>query len=230
MRVQVSARSGTITPNSSEPKRVRVSSPLCRKFLISWSIESPLAQPAGVSEPPWMLPGNSSTPVSRQPMPRMWLSPSPRTLSQTPCRISVRSAKRLERLEAFLERERSPLLRRARTVGHDAVGAEHHDQPLLAPAWLAKPRLGRLSMNGSAARADAQVAAEIRVGGKLRIGQFPWSLCLIDYRGCGGLWSGRQTRTDVGRQPANIESLASANGPAQFVGNASGPEGPRSAA
>ena len=24
-------------------------------------------------------------------MPRMWLSPSPRTLSQTPCRISVRS-------------------------------------------------------------------------------------------------------------------------------------------
>ena len=58
--------------------------------MISWSIECPLAQPAGVSEPPWMLPGKSSIPVSRQPMPRMWLSPSPRTLSQTPWRNSVR--------------------------------------------------------------------------------------------------------------------------------------------
>jgi len=52
MRVHVSARSGTATPNSSEPKRVRVASFACRKRLISWSIECPLAQPAGVSEPP----------------------------------------------------------------------------------------------------------------------------------------------------------------------------------
>ena len=54
-------------------------------------MEMPLAQPAGVSEPPWMLPGNSSVPVSRQPMPRMWASPSPRTRSQTPRRMRVRS-------------------------------------------------------------------------------------------------------------------------------------------
>ena len=38
-----------------------------------------------------MFPGKSSTPVSRQPIPRMWLSPSPRTLSQSPCRIRLRS-------------------------------------------------------------------------------------------------------------------------------------------
>ena len=30
-----SARSGTMTPNSSEPKRVRVAASACRKFLIS---------------------------------------------------------------------------------------------------------------------------------------------------------------------------------------------------
>ena len=35
-----------------EPNRVRVSSLLWKKFLISWSIEIPLAHPAGVSEPP----------------------------------------------------------------------------------------------------------------------------------------------------------------------------------
>ena len=38
-----------------------------------------------------MLPGKSSIPVNKQPMPRMWLSPSPRSLSQTPCKINVRS-------------------------------------------------------------------------------------------------------------------------------------------
>ncbi len=91
MRVHGSARFGTATPNSSEPKRVFVSGRLWRKFLISWSIEMLLAQPAGLPPPPMMLPGSSSSPVSRQLMPRMWLSPSPRTLLEMPLRISVRS-------------------------------------------------------------------------------------------------------------------------------------------
>src|SRR5688572_11705819 len=52
-------------------------------------MEMPLAQPAGVSEPPWMLPGNSSMPVSRQLMPRMWPSPSPRTLLEMPRKVSI---------------------------------------------------------------------------------------------------------------------------------------------
>ncbi len=73
-----------MTPNSREPKRVRVVGADWRKFLISWSMEIPLDQPAGVSEPPWILPGNNSAPVRRHPIPRMWLSPSPRTRSQTP--------------------------------------------------------------------------------------------------------------------------------------------------
>ena len=102
MRVQVSARSGTTTPNSKVPNRVRVSGDFCRKSLISWSTECPVDHPAGVSEPPWMLPGNSSMPVSKQPIPRMWASPSPRTLSQTPCRIKVRSAQRFQRATGSL--------------------------------------------------------------------------------------------------------------------------------
>ncbi len=110
----------------------------------------PLAQPAGVSEPPWMLPGNSSTPVSRQPMPRMWLSPSPRTLSQTPCRISVAL---LETARAGLRLSLSAVsfafLVRPEGGRHDAVGAEHAPPAAACAAvWLAKPRLGRFRMNG----------------------------------------------------------------------------------
>ena len=51
--------------------------------------------------------GKSSTPVSRQPMPRMWLSPSPRSLSHTPWRIEGLVLERLQRLEDRLQR-RSP--------------------------------------------------------------------------------------------------------------------------
>ncbi len=45
---------------------------------------------APIDDPYQMLPGKSSMPVNRQPMPRMWLSPSPLSLSQRPCRTSVR--------------------------------------------------------------------------------------------------------------------------------------------
>ena len=78
-----------MTPNSSDPNRVRVAASFCRKVLISWSMLCPLAQPAGVCDPPWMLPGKSSVPVNRQPMPRMWLSPSPAMRSDTPFNRSV---------------------------------------------------------------------------------------------------------------------------------------------
>ena len=145
MRVQVSARSGTITPNSSEPNRVRVAASVWRKFLISWSIEMPLG-PAGRAcrEPPWMLPGNSSMPVSRQPMPRMWLSPSPRTLSQTPCRISVRSRNGSSGVRLSLSVNLLALLVRPERRRDDAVGAEHDDQPLLArlPGWRSRGSAG----------------------------------------------------------------------------------------
>ena len=54
-------------------------------------LEDLVAQPAGAPPPPMMLPGKSSMPVSRQLMPRMWPSPSPRTLLERPCRVSRRS-------------------------------------------------------------------------------------------------------------------------------------------
>ena len=132
MRVQVSARSGTITPNSSEPNRVRVAG-LALQEVLDLLVDRDAAGPAGRAcrEPPWMLPGNSSMPVSRQPMPRMWLSPSPRTLSQTPCRISVRSWNGSSGLRLSLSVNFVAFLVGPEVRRDDAVGAEHDDQPLL---------------------------------------------------------------------------------------------------
>jgi len=48
-----------------EPKRVRVSGLDWRKFLISWSMEMLLAQPAGLPPPPMMLPLSSSSQVEQ---------------------------------------------------------------------------------------------------------------------------------------------------------------------
>ena len=45
-------KAGTVREIRLEPNRVRVGGSCCRWFLISWSIDRPLAQPAGVSEPP----------------------------------------------------------------------------------------------------------------------------------------------------------------------------------
>src|SRR5437660_7996703 len=151
MRVQVSARSGTMTPNSSEPNRVRVVGLAWNWFLISWSIDRPLAQPAGVCEPPWMLPGNSSVPVKRQPMPRMWLSPSPRTLSQTPCRISVRSRNGASGLRLSLSVNDVPPSSGQNAFGTTPLGLNITTSRCLRRCWLANPRPGRFSRNGRAA-------------------------------------------------------------------------------
>ena len=151
MRVQVSARSGTMTPNSSEPKRVRVAGSACRRPLISWSMESPLAQPAGVSEPPWMLPGNSSMPVSRQPMPRMWPSPSPRMRSLTPRRNSVRSRNGSSGVMLALRVNLAPISSGQKAGGMTPLGLNIMTSRCLRFAWLANARLGRLSRNGNEA-------------------------------------------------------------------------------
>ena len=49
---------------------------------------NPVPRPAGAPPPPMMLPGKSSMPVSRQLMPRMCESPSPRTRLFTPLSVS----------------------------------------------------------------------------------------------------------------------------------------------
>ena len=69
-------------------------------------------------------------PVSRQLMPRMWLSPSPRTLLDKAVQDQHPVLERLQRRHDFLELE---IL--ARFVGPEggrdrAVRAEHDDQPL----------------------------------------------------------------------------------------------------
>jgi hypothetical protein len=47
-------------------------------------------------------------------------------------------AKRLKRLQAFLQREDVALVIGPERVGYDAVGAEHDDQPLLASRLIRK--------------------------------------------------------------------------------------------
>ena len=129
--------------------------------LISWSIESPLAQPAGVSEPPWMLPGNSSMPVSRQPMPRMWLSPSPRTLSQTPCRISVRLLNGSSGLRLSLSWNYAPSSSGQNVEGITPFGLNMITSRCFRTALIREAQAGQVQDERDGRRADPQVADEL---------------------------------------------------------------------
>jgi hypothetical protein len=131
-----------MTPNSSDPNRVRVAGSFCRKFLISWSTEMPLDQPAGAFEPPWMLPGNSSVPVSRQPIPRMCPSPSPRIRSDSRS-ASASVLERRERLEDLLQFEVAPSCAGQKFFRTTPFGAEHEDDPLLPPLLVGEREAGR---------------------------------------------------------------------------------------
>ena len=137
MRVQVSARSGTITPNSSEPKRVRVAGFVCRKFLISWSIEMPLAQPAGVSRAALDVAGEQldagqQAADAAHVVVAVAADLVADAVQDRACGPgTARAACRLSLSVKF-----APSSSGQKVVGHDAVGAEHHDQPLLAAAGV----------------------------------------------------------------------------------------------
>src|SRR5271165_3174529 len=109
----------------------------------------PRAQPAGVSLPPWTLPGNSSVPVSRQPMPRMWASPSPRTRSQTPCSVRVRLLNGSSGLKLALGV-------RPKGVRHHAIGAEHDNDPLLAALLVGERKAREITDERRGRRGDAE--------------------------------------------------------------------------
>ena len=94
-------------------------------------------------------------------MPRMWSSPSPRTLSQTPCRISVRSWNGSSGFRLSLSVNFVALLVGPERRGDDAVGAEHDDQPLLAPLLVGEAQARQVQDERQGRRADAQVADEL---------------------------------------------------------------------
>ena len=70
-------------------------------------------------------------------------------------------AKRLQRLQALFELERRPFLIGPERRRHDAVGAEHHDQPLLALLLIGESQAGQVQHERQGRRADAQVADEL---------------------------------------------------------------------
>ena len=98
-----------------------------------------------------MLPGKSSMPVSRQPIPRMWPSPSPRILSQTPWRISDLSLNGSRGLRLGLRVNLSPSSSGQKFQGTTPSGLNMTTSRFFLAAWLAKPRLGRFSRNGTLA-------------------------------------------------------------------------------
>src|SRR3954453_2260592 len=98
-----------------------------------------------------MLPGKSSTPVSRQPIPRMWLSPSPRTLSQSPWRIRVRSRNASSGDRLSLSLNDSPSSSGQNVDGTTPLGLNITTSRFLRACPFAKPRLGRFMRNGKAA-------------------------------------------------------------------------------
>ena len=129
---------------------MRVSARLWRKLRISWSMEMPPAQPAGIDlPPPWMLPGRSSVPVSRQLIPRIWPSPSPRTRLEMP-----RTVRRRSRCGARGSRIRlSPKSVPGRS-GQNSVGIVPLGEKTMTSRWrgragAARPRLGRPWIRGS---------------------------------------------------------------------------------
>ena len=99
-------------------------------------------------------------------MPRMWLSPSPRTLSQTPCRISVRSWNGSSGLRLSLSVNFVPFLVGPERRRHDAVGAEHDDQPLLPLLLIGEAQARQVEHERQGRRADAQVADELASVGR----------------------------------------------------------------
>ena len=71
---------------------------------------------------------------------------------------------RLKRLEDRLEGELVPLLGRPEVVGNHAVGAEHHDQPLLSGGLIGEPQARQVEQERKRPRANAQVSDEFPAG------------------------------------------------------------------
>src|ERR1043165_2853511 len=98
-----------------------------------------------------MLPGNNSMPVSRQLIPRMWLSPSPRTLFARPCRMSIRSLNGSSGVMISLSVKSVPVSLGQKAGGIVPLGLNRMISRCRGRAGLARPRLGRPTKKGSAA-------------------------------------------------------------------------------
>ena len=98
-----------------------------------------------------MLPGNSSMPVSKQLMPRMWLSPSPRTLLFRPLRTSMRFLNGASGFMIFFSSKSLPVASGQKFFGMVPLGLNITTSRCRRGVVAAKPRLGSPVMNGSAA-------------------------------------------------------------------------------
>ena len=128
----------------------------------------------GCASRPGCSQGKSSVPVSRQPMPRMWLSPSPPTLSQTPLRTVVCFLNGFEGLQDFRQLEVGAGLGRPEVLRHDAVGAEDHHEALLGARLVGEREARQVGHEGERGGADAHLGQEAAAGRRELGHGWPW--------------------------------------------------------
>ena len=106
-------------------------------------------------------------------MPRMWLSPSPRTRSQTPCRISVRSLNGSSGFRLSLSVNFSPSSSGQKVDGTTPLGLNMTTSRCLRGLLIGEAQARQVQHERQRRRADAQVAEKLasRTGhGRLLVG------------------------------------------------------------
>ena len=97
-------------------------------------------------------------------MPRMWLSPSPRTLSQTPCRISVWSWNGSSGLRISLSVNFAPSSSGQKVVGTTPLGLNMTTSRCLRACLVGEAQAGQVQDERQGRGAEAQVAEELASG------------------------------------------------------------------
>src|SRR5262249_5365998 len=110
-------------------------------------------------------------------------------------------AERLQRREALLERELLALLVGPERRRHDAVGAEHHDEPLLPALLVGEAQARQVEDERQRRRADPHVADELAAAAGPGHGVIP-----LEDRG--QKTEDRRTRAKIGDQTAEVSQTS----------------------
>ena len=94
-------------------------------------------------------------------MPRMWLSPSPRTLLQSPCRMSIRSLNGSSGVMISLSLKSVPVSSGQKAFGIVPFGLNMMINRWRGRAGAARPRLGQAHEKRQRGRGEAQAFDEL---------------------------------------------------------------------
>ena len=156
----MSARSGTTTPNSSEPKRVR-SLGAALQEIRDLLIDRDSAGPAGRRVRAALDVAGVQLHAGQQTAHAAHVIVAVAAhLVAHPVQDEHLVAVGFQRLEAFFDREILALLVRPEVRQHNAVRAEHHDQPLFAALRVGEPKARQVADKRRGGGADAKAADE----------------------------------------------------------------------